>query len=381
MKILLNASIGVYYNNGKYYNNSMSNFVPIYKQFCDKLVCLCTVKESITVPEMCINAENVEFVNVSKINSIKSLLFQQKQNRLVVQNYVKNCDACIVHIPSTTGNQVIKYAKKYSKPYMVVVVGCVWDSLWNYDIRGKIMAPFYYMKQKLSAKNASHAIYVTNQFLQTRYPSNGVSVCCSDVKLPKISEEVLTQKLNHFECEDRDRPMILSTLASVEVRYKGQEYVIKSIAKLNKSGANFEYHLAGGGNNERLHKLAISLGVEDKVKFYGILPHDRVVEILDITDVYIQPSKQEGLPRAVIEAMSRACPVIGSNIAGIPELLESECLFKPGDVNGICKILSNLDNVKLKHYAKLNYENSKEYDSTELEVKRNLFIKEFIKTI
>jgi len=52
---------------------------------------------------------------------------------------------------------------------------------------------------------------------------------------------------------------------------------------------------------------------------------------LDDVDIYIQPSRQEGLPRALIEAMSRGCPAVGSTAGGIPELLSPECLHQPGD--------------------------------------------------
>ena len=51
-------------------------------------------------------------------------------------------------------------------------------------------------------------------------------------------------------------------------------------------------------------------------------------ELLDECDIYLQPSLQEGLPRSVIEAMSRGCACIGAATAGIPELLESEYVVK-----------------------------------------------------
>lgn len=71
-------------------------------------------------------------------------------------------------------------------------------------------------------------------------------------------------------------------------------------------------------------------GVADRVVFKGQMKHQQVLEWIDSLDIYIQPSMQEGLPRALIEAMSRACPAIGSSTGGIPELLPSDAILKEG---------------------------------------------------
>ncbi len=58
---------------------------------------------------------------------------------------------------------------------------------------------------------------------------------------------------------------------------------------------------------------------------------EAVREEMDRADVFVMPSRQEGLPRATIEAMARALPCIGSTVGGIPELLATEDLVPPGD--------------------------------------------------
>ncbi len=76
---------------------------------------------------------------------------------------------------------------------------------------------------------------------------------------------------------------------------------------------------------------------------------------------YIQPSKQEGLPRALIEAMNKACPALGARTAGIPELLSEECIFKPGSVSQIVEIIKLIDQQWLIREAGMNFEASKDY--------------------
>jgi glycosyltransferase involved in cell wall biosynthesis len=58
---------------------------------------------------------------------------------------------------------------------------------------------------------------------------------------------------------------------------------------------------------------------------------------LDRIDIYLQPSRQEGLPRALIEAMARACPALGSTAGGIPELLAPSCLHDVGDASHLAE--------------------------------------------
>ena len=66
------------------------------------------------------------------------------------------------------------------------------------------------------------------------------------------------------------------------------------------------------------------------------------------------------------------CPCLGSNIAGIPELLDEECLFNPNKNNQIVKAIENLLNKeKMIEQAKINFKKSKEYDIKNIEEKRN----------
>ena len=93
-------------------------------------------------------------------------------------------------------------------------------------------------------------------------------------------------------------------------------------------------------------------------------------------DLYIQPSLQEGLPRAMIEAMSVGMPIIGSNAGGIPELIDKNCIFKKKNVNEIMSIIKKIDNEFLVAQSQKNYLNSKKFDKNSLNNKRNAFYKE-----
>lgn len=324
----------------------------------------------------------IKFVEITNLTSSFSSFFSIK-NRYNIKEIIKRAvlehDYIIARVPSNSSNLAIKYSMKYNKPYLVEVVGCPWDSLWNHSIRGKALALPSMLNMKNSIKNAPYAIYVTNEFLQRRYPCIGKNIGCSDVSLPSIDDSIIEKRLDKIEQVSKDKPIILGTTAAVNVRYKGQKYVIESISKLNKEGYNFEYHLAGGGDNGYLKSIAERFGVVDKVKFLGSTPHEKVFEYLDNIDIYIQPSKTEGLPRALIEAMSRGCPCIGTDAGGIPELIESDCIFSIKQYNKLSIILleNSLNRIWLKEKAVRNFNEAKKYDRETIENKRRKFLEKF----
>lgn len=145
--------------------------------------------------------------------------------------------------------------------------------------------------------------------------------------------------------------------------------------------------ILGDGDIEPWAAMAEKLGIRDKVKFCGVLPGgEPVLNWLDQMDIYIQPSFQEGLPRTVIEAMSRGCPVVGSSAGGIPELINRSSIHKPGDYKSLADCIERviLDKDYSMKLTRENLEVAKQYRKSALDHKRiefwNLFIDECLIT-
>lgn len=331
--------------------------------------------------------EKINFIEVPNLNSsVKGFLnFQERKKASeIIKNAVLKSDLLIARLPSTNGNIAVNYAKKINKPYLVEVVGCSWDALWNYNMKGKILAPASYLKQKKAIKGSEYTVYVTKRFLQNRYPTKGDSVNCSNVLLTNIDESVLKKRIEKIHNVNLENKLVIGTTAAVDVRYKGQESVIKALGKLKEHGkTNFEYQLVGGGDHSQLSLIAEKYNVSGQVKFLGAMPHNAVLNWLDSIDIYAQPSKTEGLPRALIEAMSRGLLAIGSNAGGIPELLDCNYTFSKSRNNEV-EIFNLLRKVKkddLLVQAQRNFNVSKEYDKNSIESRRQLFFREFISKI
>lgn len=290
-----------------------------------------------------------------------------------IESAVTAADLVIARLHSIVGMRVLDYAHKQGKKCFAELMGDAWDGLWNHGLVGKLIAPYVFLMTKKVTWNADYALYVTNEFLQKRYPCKNPSVAASNVQLVEVSDDVLNKRTERiWACDTKN--IRLMTTAAVDVRYKGQEFVIKAIPLLNKAGIRVQYLLVGGGEQAYLKETARICGVEDQVVFVGRLPLTEVFDLLDTVDIYIQPSLQEGLPRSVIEAMSRGCPAIGARTAGIPELLSPECVVRRKSAKDIAETIIRIANQdKMTELAKRNFEEAKEYRNSVLNARREAY--------
>lgn len=299
-----------------------------------------------------------------------------------LERLVQETDAVIVRLPSMNGYKAVDLAKKYGKPYLVEVVACVWDAYWNYSLKGKLAAAPFMQIMKKRVKDAPYVLYVSQNFLQKRYPTSGKTVGVSDVEPECVDERVLNARLDKIE--RNDGKLVLGTIGAVDVAHKGQEYAIRALPKLiERLGDRVEYQLVGMGSSERLAAIAREVGVEKRVNFIGALPHEDVFKWLDSIDLYVQPSFQEGLCRSLVEAIGRAAPAAASQVGGNLEIVEKEFSFsvknKGKIADRIADVLCKLaDKETMKKAAKTNFARAlADFEPTNLERKRMTFYREF----
>jgi len=294
---------------------------------------------------------------------------------------IDNHDVIIMRFPATISIFAADYCIKKNIKYIAEVVGCSWDANWNYGgIGTKIIAPYSYFKMKKAVKYASAAIYVTEKFLQGRYPSQAsVTASASNVIIKEIKEDALPKRMQKIEHEADT--INLGVIGNIAVRYKGYDVLLKAINSLPaKFKERIRLYVVGGGDAGYLNKLVKDSNLENQVIIKGKLKAGQeIFDFLDTLDVYVHPSRQEGLPRVVIEAMSRACPVLASDVAGTPELINSLCVHKSGDYRKLANdiIRMSSDTRLKKEMAQENFNKSKEYIFSTLEARREEFFKSF----
>lgn len=313
-------------------------------------------------------------IECPNMSTIKEQIFKNKCLN-ILKKEIESTDLIIIRLPSFIGNIAVSICKKYNKKYYVELVGCPWDALWNHSFIGKTIAPLMYFRTKENVRDAFYVQYVTNEFLQKRYPTKGKYIGCSDVKLSNCCHKKNYKKLLDL------KKLTIGTLGVLNVKYKGQEYVIMALEKLKKKGYDIKYELVGAGNNERLKKIAIKHNVIDNISFLGPMKHEDVFKWLEKIDIYIQPSTTEGMPRSLIEAMSVGCLCMSSNVGGMPELLEKKYVFKPKSYKQICDIILSLKIENYNEQSVVNYNNSKKFLKNILNSRRNEFLKKYKKEI
>lgn len=170
-------------------------------------------------------------------------------------------------------------------------------------------------------------------------------------RIPKFSQQEILRKKEALGLPV-DRTLLLSS--GEMIKRKNHETILKAIAQM-KDPSKIHYVLCGHGElNEHLHRLVQELNIADHVTFLGY--REDILEILQIADIFLFPSYQEGLPMALLEAMASGLPVICSDIRGSRDLM-GDVLRRDGnleycsggimissadDVEGYCQALEYL---------------------------------------
>lgn len=352
---------------GKYYLAPKA--FTIYKRYADvfgKVILCCRFEKKEKLMEGYKEATFV--IKIVPIESLYSVLLGKYKN--IMTNEIKKCELVIARIPSIIAYRAADYAKKAGVPYLAELMGDAWDSYWNHDIYGKCIALYMDQKMKKIAWQADYSLYVTDKYLQKRYPCKHNGINASNVVIKSVDESILKERIRKIREFDKTKVSLMTT-AAVDVRPKGQQFVIRAIKELKKHGIEVVYYLAGGGNQNFLKKIALDEGVENNVIFLGELTIEEVYKYIDLVDIYVQPSLQEGLPRSVIEAMSRGCPCIGSRTAGTPELIDDEYIFERSSVEGVELTVIKILSGNLEKIAQRNFEFSKRYREDVLNERRS----------
>lgn len=313
----------------------------------------------------------------SKLSMLNPFVY--KEIKRVIFAEVQKADKCFIRSGSHYTRVAYDACIKYHKPYLFEATGFAYESFSHHSFIGRIIANKVENDYRLMARDAVQATYVTSEALQKRYPcASGKMIGVSNVQLSALDDSVLTKRLKKIQNGQSSDTIVLGTAAFLDVKWKGQYLVIKALAELKRQGyTNFRYELLGMGTGQELIKLAESLGVKDEVKVIGAVPHSKVFEWLDSLDIYIQPSFQEGLCRAIIEAMSRGLPVVCSNTGGNYELIDNDYIFDCGDYNKMSSLLIDIQD-HLSEQSKKNFEESKKYEKSMLDSRRKAFFREFV---
>ena len=101
---------------------------------------------------------------------------------------------------------------------------------------------------------------------------------------------------------------------------------------------NIQLRIGGNCEEEKIKATIASYGIGNFVFFEGFVKGEKKINDLNWADIFILPSYNEGLPIAILEAMSYGMPIISTDVGGIPVVVKTDVngkLIKPGDLTAI----------------------------------------------
>lgn len=368
---------------GLVYDSSGGAFGPeLWDRYLKQFECLTVIGRKKNEPSNNITLSSrsrVQFKLLENLNNPMDRFLKKKHVYKVLTPVISTVDCVIIRLPSTLGLFAASLCKRKNIPYILEIVGDPFSSYWYHGpLKAKIIAPYEAWKMKMAARSAQSVIYVTKEFLQKKYPSFGLQESISNVRLLKA---VNNESIETFYKENSDQ-FNIGFIGTFHVRYKGQIEALKALRNfLNHSKIeNVKLYFVGSGKSTWLQSTISELELESYVEILGTLEAGEkgIIPFLDKLDVFIHPSKTEGLPRVVIEAMSRGKLCLTSDVGGIPELIDPEYIHKSGDWKKLASDFYKIYNLKpfMKIESALrNRDKAKEYLESVLQKKRELFIK------
>jgi glycosyltransferase involved in cell wall biosynthesis len=366
---------------GEYYADSSFNYElwNRYLESFSKIAIMARVKrdDDFTANSSLLSSgKNVSFIELPYyIGPLLYFLNLRKLKKVIKQTINKSNAIFICRVPGNIGDLAIKCLINKKKNYGLEVVGDPWDVF----ARGSIKHPLRSYFRKISynsliynVKNASAVLYVTNETLQKKYPvrSNTFEISASNVNIEDSSIAVVP-KSHSFKNEYQ-----IISIGSLAQMYKSPDILINSIRILKNKGINCNLTWLGGGDfKEDMEFFAKELKMDNHITFVGNVDKIKVREYLIQSDIFVLASRTEGLPRAIIEAMSVGLPCVATTVGGIPELLNNAVLVPKDNAEAIAEKIKKLIEIPefYNEQASLNLMRSHNYKNSVLRDKRKQF--------
>lgn len=131
------------------------------------------------------------------------------------------------------------------------------------------------------------------------------------------------------------------------IRRKNVEYILRELSRLAPFGIPFSYKVVGDGpERSNLEKLALELGIGERVEFLGVLIGDQLIDAYREANFLISASLHEGRPNVVMEAVASGVIPLLSDIRGHREIastLTEQILFDPRSEGSLCQLLVSVN--------------------------------------
>jgi PEP-CTERM/exosortase A-associated glycosyltransferase len=257
-------------------------------------------------------------------------------------------DVIHAHSPALCGLAASQAARARNLPF-VYEIRAFWEDAAVDQDKTKVWSPRYQVSRQLEgyvARRADAVVGIAKHILQDMqergidgdklfHVPNGVNAGRFGA-LPRDTQLAAQLGLN-------EKP-VLGFIGSL-YRYEGIAWMLRAAANLIREGVSFQILVVGQGEELKDVQAAIQeLGMQDRFKAVGQVPHDQVQRYYSLMDVMVYPRRSIRLtelttPLKPLEAMAQGKAVLASDVGGIRELVEPQIpcfLFKADDAEDFC---------------------------------------------
>ena len=298
--------IGVYYKNNA--PGGMAAVIQYYEKYFEKLHYISSWKDAC---------------------KITKLYYYIKAYTICLINLIFNPKIRVIHIHTAADNsfwrktKFIKLAKHFNKKVIIHVHASRFKDFYNESTQKEKIKKYLNMTDKIIVLSNSWRDW----FINIGIDSTKIIVLNNIVTYPKI------QQIK----EDANKIKMLF-LGEIGKR-KGVFDILTAIARnSNYYKDKIIFKIGGNKNEEQLQSFIQSNNLQSFVKFEGWIAGEKKEKLLNWADIFILPSYNEGLPIAILEAMSYHTAIISSPVGGIPEIIthnKNGILVTPGNTKEI----------------------------------------------
>lgn len=273
--------------------------------------------------------------------------------KIVIELIFRDYDIIHIHVASNGS---------FYRKSIIVLLGKLFKKKIVFHIHGGAFDEFYHLEcNKLQKKYINYIFNKVDLILVLSKEWKTKILTYSDNKNVKVLHNAVEIPETNLYNSNSNNITLLGRLSEEKGVYDLIE-VVNDILKIK----NVNFILAGDGDLEKL-KTTIKLKNVKSTEVLGWIDSKQKCELLKNTSILVLPSYHEGLPMAILEAMSYGIPVVATNVGGIPSIIKDNYngfLIKPGDNSNLKEcIIKLISNQELRNnFSQNTYKNiSKEF--------------------
>ena len=288
--------------------------------------------------------------------------------------------AYILRVPTTVPSlySLMLWIKRV--PFAVEVAADPFDGYSRQALNDHPLAPLFQFVfvhlMRWQCKAAAVSAYVTRAALQKRYPPRSAATTFDFTSID-LTPEAYAAGPREAASFDLDSPRLV-LIGNMQKSWKGHDVLLNAMKILKDQGRSTRLTVVGYGENQPLYaRMAEEMGLD--VHFTGKLQNGPPIrDVLDQGDLFVLPSRQEGLPRALLEAMARGLPAVATRVGGTPELLGDDSLVPADDPAALAARIAEAlaDREGLARRAATNFETARRYNVGEVTKARLAFYRQ-----